>query len=60
MAGYKANVRQRTQHVPKTYQGHLVTPTRYYGAGSRGTMHGSIDGVLIRDSKGVPIRWRDI
>ena len=37
-----------------------VTPTRYYSEHNKGTMCGSVDGELVRDSAGAVVPWSRI
>lgn len=60
MAGYKANKKPSQQHRVRMWQGQPVTPTRYWGAGHKGTMCASIDGELVRDAQGRVLPLRSI
>lgn len=60
MAGYKA--KRNTEHVQykRYYNGVEVKPTRYYNGCTHSIMAGSVNGELVRDSKGAVVPWRSI
>lgn len=60
MAGYNSNVKQRSTQMIRVHNNKRVTPTRYYSEHNKGTMCGSVDGELVRDSAGAVVPWSRI
>lgn len=60
MAGYNTKHVQRSTQIKRVWNGHTVTPTRYYSSTSKGIMCGNIDGELVRDSEGAVVPWSHI
>jgi len=60
MAGYNSNQKQRSKQQKRVWNGRAVVPTRYYSSEHKGTMCGSVDGELVRDSRGTVLPWSSI